>query len=57
MMDVIRKLFNEKDSISPVDIRDGSAIMFLKETILERAAFWDGWSELSWSGRAHLVLA
>ena len=28
-----------------------------KETTLERAAFWAGWSELSWSGRAQPILA
>ena len=28
-----------------------------KETILERADFYAGWSELSWFGRAQPVLA
>ena len=34
-----------------------SEFVIVKETTLERAAFYAGWSELSWSGRTQLVLA
>ena len=38
-------------------LRSGDLIDHTKETTLERAAFWAGWSELSWSGRAQPILA